>query len=823
MMQPRWILSLLILAILPLAASAQAKRRDARVIFKDGFHINGKIEEQVRDVIFDSGSGQAFPIPSGNFFIDDHVRKIIFSPMNVLKVTQLKVGEIKEPMQIQRIKFFAQTRELHSTWEYTGFSKWGGAGDRTFGVRTSKGTMEITQKIGLFTPQYLAAISIDYRWNLMYFTSEFSAEEMRAMLLKVFEEKKDLKKLAPGQKFLEIAGFLQEAGWFKEAEIELANIVDNFPNEKKIAETMLERLRKDRANIFVESIKQANKVGQHQVALERLDDYAALGYAKLVSPDYRGIANDFKTEYAKAKTSIEAARKLLKDLPSYVSKKNQPEWIKATEFIVDELNYDTVGRLDKFLLFAAQHETQRAARCKPTQTTEEVLAMAVSSWLQGDQSAESDTKSALKLAHAREFLLEYLNTTGELKRANLLSTFKSDNDLPMDVLAQVLRMIPPHAAHEAKNLNRQIQTIKIEAPNANGGSYLVQLPHDYHHQRAYPVVMVLHSGRGTENAEDTLKRFSDDAAKHGFILVAPHWPGKAGLSAAWRYSKREQDVVLDTLRDLRRRFQVDSDRVFLFGWEEGAKGAFDVGLAHPDQFAGVAPMNGSLTPFAKRYYWPNAQYLPFYVIEGEKNGGNAKQMQELFKEWTREPFASMYVEYKGRASEWFSAEVPMAMNWMSKKKRYSPMKEMGRAGNGGGLGEEFRSSRGHDYRFYWLSSEAIADRCLGDHTAALRTIPLNYQPATFQANLTVGNKLKKDGKDDIWNQVNVRVNGMKQVTFWITPEMKLNLALPFMIFVNGQQVGPRRQISPSLETLLEELYQSGDRQRLYVAKIEVKM
>ena len=46
-------------------------------------------------------------------------------------------------------------------------------------------------------------------------------------------------------------------------------------------------------------------------------------------------------------------------------------------------------------------------------------------------------------------------------------------------------------------------------------------------------------------------------------------------------------MVIDTLRDLRRRFQVDSDRVFLFGWEQGADAALDIGMSHPDQFAGV--------------------------------------------------------------------------------------------------------------------------------------------------------------------------------------------------------------------------------------------
>ena len=62
MIRPTWWVSLLILATLPTAALAQPKRRDAIVIFKDGFFIKGKIDEQVKDVIYDSASGQSFPI-----------------------------------------------------------------------------------------------------------------------------------------------------------------------------------------------------------------------------------------------------------------------------------------------------------------------------------------------------------------------------------------------------------------------------------------------------------------------------------------------------------------------------------------------------------------------------------------------------------------------------------------------------------------------------------------------------------------------------------------------------------------------------------------
>ena len=95
-------LSLLILASLPLAASAQAKKRlEHIVIFKDGFYIKGKVSEKVGEVIYDSKSGQGFPILAGEFFIDDNVRTIYFGHSQIQKVIPL---ESKVPMQIVRLQ-----------------------------------------------------------------------------------------------------------------------------------------------------------------------------------------------------------------------------------------------------------------------------------------------------------------------------------------------------------------------------------------------------------------------------------------------------------------------------------------------------------------------------------------------------------------------------------------------------------------------------------------------------------------------------------------------------------------------------------------------
>src|SRR5262249_9826307 len=160
----------------------------------------------------------------------------------------------------------------------------------------------------------------------------------------------------------------------------------------------------------------------------------------------------------------------------------------------------------------------------------------------------------------------------------------------------------------------------------------------------------------------------------GYVLVAPEWA--RGLSAAYGYSAAEHAAVLEVLRDLRRRFQVDSDRVFLFGHGEGGNMAYDVGLSHPDLFAGVVPMSAKPPFFASRFYWANAQYLGVYAIGGE-HCESYKDTRELFEKWVTPGYPVVYTVYRGRGEEWYGAELPRALDWMDHKTRANPVQEVG--------------------------------------------------------------------------------------------------------------------------------------------------
>jgi pimeloyl-ACP methyl ester carboxylesterase len=323
----------------------------------------------------------------------------------------------------------------------------------------------------------------------------------------------------------------------------------------------------------------------------------------------------------------------------------------------------------------------------------------------------------------------------------------------------------------------------------------VQAPPEYNHGRDFPVLILLHNYG--DKPKDLLQRFQPFAARHGFLLVAPDWNDLG--DDGYTYSRGEHGAVIDVLRDVRRRFQVDSDRVFLFGLGQGANMAFDVGLAHPDLFAGVMPMSGGPYYQAERC-WKNAQYLPFYVVNGDRAGESHKQTYQLFQHWVVRNYPMLYVHYKGRGAEWFGGELPNLFDWMKRKKRANPISALG-DGVGGSLGNEFQSMRSTDNRFYWLTSDAIDEKHLVEGTKWKASVT----PATVTAVI----------RD---NQITAKTYGLNQLTIWLCRN-QVDFDKPVSVAINLKPVRNAAKLTPSVEIMLEDFILRGDRQRLNVAKM----
>jgi dienelactone hydrolase len=306
------------------------------------------------------------------------------------------------------------------------------------------------------------------------------------------------------------------------------------------------------------------------------------------------------------------------------------------------------------------------------------------------------------------------------------------------------------------------------------------------------VLIVLHGA--AETPKQALARWNEQGARNGYIVAAPQWSNGGG----YNYTADEHNVVLDLLRDLRRKFQVDSDRVFLTGWGSGASMAFDMGMSHPDQFAGVLPICGMQGNWGDRYA-VNAQYLPYYAVCGDTCADVHKENRRLFKDWIGKAFPMIYVEYKGRGLEPYLAESTFAFDWMNRKLRANPTDEVGSAGR------EFHTLRETDNRFYWLSTDSIMPRNL---------MPAKWNPnaisATMSAQITSGNRM------------HVKAYGLKQVSVWFGRGLKVNINAPVTIQVNSA-LKWNKKVAPDLEVLLKDLFERGDRQRLYIARVDLDL
>src|SRR5262249_36548042 len=151
--------------------------------------------------------------------------------------------------------------------------------------------------------------------------------------------------------------------------------------------------------------------------------------------------------------------------------------------------------------------------------------------------------------------------------------------------------------------------------------------------------------------------------------------------------------------------------------------------------------------------------------------------------------------------EWFGGELPYCFDWMSRKKRATAERELGRSG--GTVSEEFQTLRATDDRFYWLGVDGISDR----NTNQAGRWRATAIPASLSGRTVEG------------NQVHVQAHGFRRVTVWLAQGM-VDFDKNVTIYVNGQLRWVNRKVVPNLATLLEDFYQRGDRQRLYWAKVE---
>src|SRR5438132_1661409 len=217
----RWSLPLLLIL---LCGTARADNVPHLIFLKDGFVLRGMVKREGR-AEFDGG--EVVWMPRGAFYVDDIVRRIIFSPSQVQEIDDTPLPPEAAIKTNRTIIYAPGTKLLPIIANEIDATEWNDRWDRTRTVRTALGQIKLPTHLAYLSPYFARIDSTSkYRWTGLYLTSELGPEMVRSLLATHPEFKEDAKKTEAenADRRFRAFQFYVQASWYELAEDELQTI-----------------------------------------------------------------------------------------------------------------------------------------------------------------------------------------------------------------------------------------------------------------------------------------------------------------------------------------------------------------------------------------------------------------------------------------------------------------------------------------------------------------------------------------------------------------------------------------------------------------------
>ena len=675
-------------------------------------------------------------------------------------------------------------------------------GHRVLSVRTPQGIKRFVQGITKITPRYVSVSTLvggkaPKQWEMQLARGTIPKEVLRQVLRSNIEDK------TKPDEFLDIAFFWQQVGDFEQASKELLLIESTFPNLKERIAERREELGQLKAQQILREIRMRTNAGQPGLSRKLAAVTPQAGLAGEIQEAFR----DVEQQALKSEEALQQSRKTVFDLIENIKNLTPDQLTVIDRFkaeLESDLNAVNVLRLDGFLNSADDASTPNSQK----------IALAISGWILGSNNADPNLAVAQSMFRVRDLVQEYLTqSTTKLRRSqilNELATIESGTPPILDALIKQLNPIEPTEAMDDYTSEKPLEfTVEIPGTKANPDTRvyrcLAHLPPEYDPYRRYPLILSLPGGNQTleQNLNiwcgpynPALQVRAGHAMRNGYVVVAVDWRD-AGQSR-WQYSAREHAIITKALRSSLRRFSINSDRVFLSGHGIGGDGAYDVGLSHPEHWAGVLGFSGSFGKYLDKYIGNKHVQLPVYCVNGQKHYGAIRASKDAQNKWIRNkgyPDVTV-VHYIGRANELLIEEIPEAFKWMRPQKRYWP--------DNAGFKFECDSLRPWDSYFWFFEMYGIPEANVV--RPALFDTTKKFNKLKFAAELK-GNSVRLEPRNPT-----IKNNS----TFWLSPEY-VDFSKRFEIRGRGQFKG---QIFPSREVLLNDVLRRGDREHPFWGRID---
>ncbi|MDA1054866.1 MAG: peptidase [Planctomycetota bacterium] len=713
--------------------------------------------------------------------VDDGLRRTFVRDLEIVAVAESPPTS-DERIQIKQPVAAAGRRigDVGPILGVTPFDKWG---RRIFSMQGPHGQLDVIQGITEITPTYTRVEGLrgtGLIWDMRIATSSLSREEISTAIRESMTEDN------PDDRLRIVRLFIQ-ANRFGDALLELDSLMRDFPKVEEL-KGQADRLRQSLTQRMLREIELRGDAGQYDRVRALLGAFPEKGVAGVTLLTVR----DMLAAYEKREQQYSQSLELIAENISMIEDETiQAKLAPIQQEIKDELNIHALDRMADFLRLADD------ASLKPDQK----VALAVSGWLLGSGEAIDNLAVAVSLFDVRNEAVKYLNAKRPHERDASLERIRSLEGGAPSYLAKLIAHMKPPIPTEAKELETPglyELTVPGIAQQAEF-SYYIQLPPEYSPYRRYPCVVTLNGAGSSETQQidwwagtysDQALTRQGQAARRGYIVIAPKW--QKPFQREYEFTLREHASVLYALRDACQRVSIDTDRVFLSGHSMGGDAAWDIGLSHPDLWAGVIPIVANAARYIYKYS-DNGRGLPMYFIGGERDGGWLNDNgAELDRYLTGSQYDTTVVQYLGRGHEHFQDEIQRLFDWMelsSHRRQFFP-REINAL-----------SMRPWDNYFWWLEIDQIPVRALA--------LPAEKKERTVRPIKTTAQILEN-------NRITVTARSGRGIV-WLSPDM-VDFDQPITVTVNGRNI--RKEAAAEIKTMLEDVRTRGDRQHPFWANVE---
>ncbi len=654
------------------------------------------------------------------------------------------------------------------------------AGGATKWIRMEQAIIEIGPHIVKFR-------GVDGFWGGVLETSQIPHEVVTSLLSRV--EQKNVTERE------RVVRFLMDIGWNAEARKELDRLARDFPQPdlKERCENARSFILQGEASDRRAEMMQSRKAQQFKRAAELLKTFREKGVPTELQLEAREMERHDEQEHAADQALAADLRKLSSALPAAARKfwkEPVTEVTKALEEAPDAIRQ--------------RFASWRKARTEPGTSDQAIFALAMSSYLAGADHGTRDLAAAEVMWKARDLVRGYLQgaepagSSEQVAALNKLpwETIEGASEMHerLELLSAMIETMPPVIDESELDFTKTLHHRVAEVDDNEPTEYAVRVPPEYHPMRSYPAVVVLHSGKGPDSAIDEM---AAEAARRGYILIAPEYM-IAGEPPEYRYTPSEHAAAQLALRDARKRYSIDRDRVFVAGQLIGGNFAWDLALAHPDLFAGAVVISGLPAKYVPRYF-PHHERMPLFCALGDlAPAANAFIYSKQVKPLIVKTWDITYVEYLRRGLEALPEEIVPAFEWMDRHRRDPFPKSF-----------KVNTARVSDDRFYGLVVREFGPGRTTD-PAATEVLGGNLKPATIEMKSSA-----------ISNLIRLQVEGVTWLDVWLSPKL-IDFKRKADIRINGKPYSRAAKIKLDMEPMLDDLRVRGDRQQLYWHRISTR-